>query len=246
MKVKIVILIFLCIVIFSCAESGEKPIPTTHIPTFALWTQKIDRRINYISNKSEILEEDLMIIKNEIHCSVNAICKKAPSATIYEYFYNPFNFQIIINDLNTKINKILLNKCFVITKDNELKNILEILFENISCEFSWISNDGHRSWFPDRNKINEHMEIFIEKRQDEHINGIYLNFHDIPINYDYDEILSIAYELIICSDDQIKTIEHEIIYNRKIEELKMYHFIRNPIPIRGWREISIEEWNKYL
>jgi hypothetical protein len=241
-------IIMFCFLVFSCSTADEIPIaPATHIPLSALWTQVIDRRINYLSSSNEIIEENILNISNILRYSVNASFTKAPKATVYENYSAPFSFQMKISELNGTIEKIKLEQCLIENSNNEIKNILEIPLENISINFSWRSNDGHRSWFPDEREFNDTMIIEIEKKDDEYISGIYFHFKDIPINYENDALLSIVYKFLLYThENEIIEIKHKIQYTRRIEELKMFYFIRNLFPNDQWREISIEEWKKYL
>jgi hypothetical protein len=239
--------VFFIMLLSSCSMADKIPIaPLTHIPLSALWMQIIDRRINYVPNVSEVYKENMVNIKNEIYCSVNAAFTKASGAIIYGNYSSPFSFQIIMNKLNKKTDKIVLKQCTIKITNEEIRNILEIPMEDISIEFSWRSNDGHRGWGQDYKGFNNTMEIAVEKKPNEYIDGVYLYFHDIPINYETDSELLIIYEFEFYFNEEKNIVRHEIQYIRKIEEAKMYHFIRNRKPDEEWHEISMEEWKKHL
>jgi hypothetical protein len=151
-----------------------------------------------------------------------------------------------MNELNKKVDKIILKQCAIKNINKEIRNILEMPIDAIDVRFSWRSNDGHRGWGQDYKEFNNTMEIVLEKRENEYINGIYLYFYDIPINYEIDSELLITYEFEFYFNEEKNIVRHEIQYIRKIEEIKMYHFIRNRKPDEEWHEISMEEWKKYL
>jgi hypothetical protein len=233
----------------SCTVADKIPIPATHIPLSALWSQIIDRRINYFSEENRINETDVFTIENNIKYSVNCTFTKAPKAIIYENYSNPFSLQMIIKSLNKNIDKIIFKKCDLECTNEVYKNILLTPLENKNYGFSWKSNDGLSGWGIDNKIFNENMEINIEKKENEYIYGIYIYFSNIPINYEIDNEIYLNCILEVQFNNGLnKTIEYKVKYVRKIEEMKMYSPLRNNNPKEDdtWNEISLDEWKKYI
>jgi hypothetical protein len=217
-----------------------------HIPISAIWSQTIDRRINYVENTNTITEDGMVNIELDLRCSVNAIFTKAPKAIIYENYFEPFSLQMKVNLLDRDVDKIVLKECFMNTVHGEFRNILEVPIENIDVRFTVRSNDGKRGWGRDYKQFDKPIEILLDKKENEFIERIYVYISDIPIMYESDTDISIIYEIEIHKGNEIIAVNNEISYIRKIEEMKMYHPFRNRVEEDDWHEISMEEWKKGL
>lgn len=233
------------------ADIAEKiPIaPATHIPLSALWTQIIGRAINYVSEESKINETDVFTIENNIQKSINSTFTKAPGAIVYENYSNPFSLQMIIRSLNKNIDKILFRKLDLECANEVYKNLLLLPLENKEYSFSWWANDGHSAWSGDNKIFGEPVEITIEKNENSYIDGIYIYFSDIPVNYEIDSNIVLHCVLEVQFNNGLnKMIEYKIEYVRKIEEMKKPHFLRNPDPKEddSYREITVDEWKEHI
>lgn len=236
------------LLLVSCVVADRIPLPATHIPLSALWSQIFDRRINYFSEENKINEIDVFTIENNINYSVNCTFTKAPKAIIYENYSNPFSLQMIIKSLNKDVDKIIFRRCDLECVNEVCKNLLLIPLENKEYGFSWRSNDGRSGWGIDDKIFDETMEINIVKKENEYVDGIYIYFKDIPINYEIEDEIYINCALEVQFNNGLnKIIEYKIKYIRKIEEMKMYSPLRNNNPKEDdtWHEISIDEWKKY-
>jgi len=217
-----------------------------HVPISALWSQIIDRKVNYVANTSTIIENEMVNIEHNINCSVNSIFTKAPKAIIYENYCDPFSLQMKIKLLDKDINKIVIKKCYINKKNGEIMNILDIPIENINISFFIWANDRHSGWGRDYKQFDNTMNIILEKKENEYIDKIYIYFDGIPIMYKLENNISIIYEIEIYKGNEKIVVNNEISYIRKIEELKMYSPIRNNKSEDNWHEISMEEWEKGL
>jgi hypothetical protein len=238
--IKGVVFAILLLIIVSCFNV------CFHIPISALWSKFIDRKVNYVANTNTIIENEMVNIEHDINCSVNPIFTKAPKAIIYENYCDPFSLQMKIKLLDKDINKIVIKKCYINKKNGEIMNILEMPIENINISFSIWTNDRHSAWGRDYKQFDNSMNIILEKRENEYVDKIYINFNDIPIMYKLDINISIIYEIEIYKGNEKNIFNNEISYIRKIEELNMYSPIRNSKKEDNWHEISIEEWEKGL
>jgi hypothetical protein len=218
----------------------------THIPIWAIWTQAIDRRVNYVANTNTTKENSMVNIELDLSHSVKAIFTKAPKEVIYENFFEPFSLQMIIILLDRDIDKIVLKKYYINTLNGEFRNILEVPIENINISFWVSSDDGHRGWERDYKQFNKPIEILLDKRENEFISRTYIFFRDIPIMYESDTNISIIYEVEIHKGNEITIMNNEIAYIRKIEEAKVYHPFRNSKDESDWQEITMEEWERGL
>ena len=245
-------------IIFSCVS--KIAIPGMHITLESLWMKKIERRIIYrpINYKipkdslailvpyiDELVEENLISTKNYIRTSTQYSYKRVPVGKIYFNYSNPFGFHIIIYNLNQEIEKVLL-KQLILNTNTETINLLELPEENLSFTYSWWLKDGSSSYGKGigLKKFTENFEITIEKRENEYVDNIYLNFNYLPINYEIEPELSVFYELgIYFNNGEEKIIKHEIRYERVVEE---YLHRDEPLSEQIWHEILFNEWKKYL
>ena len=237
---KISVILLLCLLNISCTIIGKIPIPGAHVNLESLWIKMIERRVVYRSVEysipefrviapyvSEIYEDNTFFIINRIHTSRKYSYKRVPIGKIYFNYSEPFSFHIQIRDLNGNIEKIILRQCFMITENNEIRNFMTL--------------SQYADWYEPVK-----TDLIIEK--DKITDAIYLNFHNIPINYQNEKEIIIVYEFDVFLFNEMKTIRHEIKYMRLFEE-----YIHNrgkeifiPENDRIWQEINEKEWGKYL
>jgi hypothetical protein len=220
-----------------------------HVPLNVIWTQFIDRSVDYVSEENILNHENLFEIENNLYTSLYCTYTKAPWAVIYGNYSNPYSFGINIKSLRKDIKKIKLKQCKLEFSNNENIELLNIQSENIGYAYSWRSNDGHSAHgtgIPYL-KFDNDVEIIIEKREDEYMDWIVIRFDDITIDYEANNLINFYCIIEIYFDNNnFKMIEYKIEYVRRIKELKLYSFLRNINPKDTEHEITIEEWKKYM
>ena len=234
------LLILFCLLNISCAIIGRIPIPGAHINLESLWVKMSERRVVYRPIEysipefkvispyiNELSEDNIFFLINSINTSRKYSYKRVPTGKIYFSYSEPFSFHIKISGLNENIENIILKQCFMIMENNEIKDFMTL--------------SQYADWY-EPNKT----DLILDRSRMTDV--IYLNFHNIPINYRSDQKITIVYEFDVYIFEDVKTIKHEIKYIRLFEEYIHDRDNNSFIPEnnRIWHEIHENEWNKYL
>jgi len=229
---RIIISGFLCLLLF-----GSCVAPFTHIPIFAIWTKITERRIIYEEQINVDIPEYIQI-SSGLH-SQNYKLKFASFINAYSYTVPPVNLWIKIDLLDRKITEIEILECKLLANSKEYdifttsaKNIHSSEYKSSLSSFSAGRYNGN--FFSER-------KFMVNNTPEEYFDGFSVSFEKLPFDCNKDDEISITYKFIIRDSDDQKEYNINTFYRRKLQE-------RTGADENGeiWKEISYEEWGKYL
>jgi len=246
MIIKRLIIMGFCSILLACSGIESIVIPGTYSTLGSFWIKKIVRRVKFVPNINNIVEENLININNRISTSSRFSFTRAPRSIYYYHYHEPFGFHIFVNNINKETDKIIIKQCYILMANNEIINLLEIPDINRSYSFNWWLNDNSRKRGGGIRVFNDQMLINLERNEREFMDDINISFTNLPINYEFNNFV-IIYEIELFINGNTKNIVKEIQFIRRIEEMsnvedrnRLYNYEED------WLEINLEEWKRYL
>jgi len=233
---KIIIFGFLCILLF-----GSCVAPLTHIPIFAIWTKITERKIIYEEQINVDIPEYIQI-SSGLH-SQNYILKFASFTKAYSYTVPPVNLWIKIDLLDRKITEIEILECKISANSKEYDIFTTSAKDIHSSEYksSFINNTSSFSAGKYNGNFFSERKFMVNNTPEEYFDGFSVSFEKLPFDCNKDDEISIAYKFIIRDSNGQKEYNINTFYKRKLQE-------KTGVDENGeiWKEISYEEWEKYL
>ena len=238
MDIKRHLLGLLCIFTLGSCSIPDKDSPMMYF--YIRFAHGSERGVYYNSEKESLEIPNYISLHHEI-ISQNPEINPISTRNYYVNYSNPFEFYINIELLDREITEIQFLNCIMRMKDCEI-NLFDTLNTNINLsEFKeWYDAKQFSAGTYKDNFLSE-RKIFVKNTSEYYFSGYSLGFKELILDYSLNDEITIKYDIIITNknNDTIKkTIE--MLYKRSILET-----IVEEDSIQK-KEISLEEWKKYL